>query len=201
MLNRGRRALPWPKGLRPLVRMLNNARAPSVLGLLLTYLMIGMPPQTYDVPRYTSAEMFAGREAYSDAWREVGKPVVTFDLIKGQRDNDITSSFGFANHLHKLLEVDLVALMAPVCSTWCQLNRWTSQRTASRPLGRSSRVNNNANCMVSRVMLCVWLCVATGTCFILEQPARSFMEHHPRFLELFRTHKIFKKELRMKDQI
>jgi len=188
-----------PKALKSVLQMLANAKAPSTLGLIISFMMIYMPPGTYDAPRYLSTEMFAGDQAYSDAWREVGEKVASLDIRFGP-DQDINSNRGFVMHLNRLLETDLVALLAPVCSTFTQMNLYTSGRSVARPLGNRSRANDAANMMVSRVVLLLWYCCSVGLCFIVEQPAGSLLEQHPRIQSLMKAKQLYKHKISMKDK-
>ena len=191
-----------PRALKPLLRMLGHARAPSVLGLIITYLMMSMPSDSYDKPKYDSLEIFAGDRAYTDAWTVDGLQACAIDQrydVDGDNMHDINSNIGFLHCLHKTLQVDLVNLMAPVCSTWVNLNTGTSGRSVGRPLGKASSRNREANKMVSRVLLLAWTCEAIGVCFIIEQPCGSWMEKHPRFQEFLKVHGLIRQYIEMED--
>ena len=53
--------------------------------------------------------------------------------------------------------------------------------------------------MVSRVVLLISLCQALGIPWFLEQPINSTMQLHPRFQQLLRWFRIFRKSLHMGD--
>jgi hypothetical protein len=196
--------LKKPRALKPMLRMLQMAKAPSVVGLLISYIMLGMPPETYDEPRWVSMESFAGERQYTDSWIEVGEKAVALDLkydVGMDNPNDINSSLGFAMHLNRLLQTELVSLWAPVCSTFTQINAGTSGRRLGRPLGWGSATNCYHNKMVSRVLLLLWVAIASGTMFILEQPAGSWMETHPRFQQFCKEHKVKRHKVEMKENL
>lgn len=194
MLNRPKQ----PKVLKPLLRMLGYAKAPSVLGLIITYLMMTMPPDLYAQPKYASLECFAGDRAVTDAWTSDGHKAFAIDEAYDIM-NDINSNFGFLFTLIKVIQTDLVVFMAPVCSSWVKLNTGTSGRSLGRPLGKRTARNRDANKMVSRVILLAWICVSLGLCFILEQPRGSWMELHPRFQEFVRVHGLKRSHIQMKE--
>ena len=54
-----------------------------------------------------------------------------------------------------------------------------------------------ANMMVSRVVLVMWLLACLGVCFVVEQPRGSLMEHHPRFEEFCIHFKVYRKCINM----
>jgi len=54
-----------------------------------------------------------------------------------------------------------------------------------------------ANKMVSRTVLLLWLCTAMGLLIILEQPAGSLMEMHPRMKEWIEKNDIKKVKINM----
>ncbi len=76
--------------------------------------------------------------------------------------------------------------MAPVCSSWTFLNRGTSGRHRSMPLGRFClhEYVREANVMVSRCTLLAWAALAVGAFYCLEQPAGSLLQYHPRWQQL-----------------
>jgi hypothetical protein len=102
------------------------------------------------------------------------------------------------NHVRTALQTDLGSLLAPVCSSYVWINVGTSGRTITRPEGDITRKYvRDANTMVSRVILLLWIHEARGTCWILEQPEGSLMQHHARFQELMTARKVFRKRICM----
>ena len=51
--------------------------------------------------------------------------------------------------------------------------------------------------MVSRTLLVLWVLIAKGCAFALEQPQSSILHAHPRFQEFVKKHNIFKVYFRM----
>ena len=80
------------------------------------------------------------------------------------------------------------------------MNRGTAKRTKDFPYG-DVRVPSvaNANTMVSRVVLLLYLVLALGGSFVLEQPINSMLECHPRFVEFFLQHKVWRHSVRMEE--
>jgi len=107
----------------------------------------------------------------------------SYEILKCETWN-MVSPIGFAHALtllHRLRPGSLVHL-APVCSSWTWMNRGTSKRSKERPLGDESLAYiQDANRMVSRCIMIAAICICLGHVFILEQPANSLMEHHPKF--------------------
>ena len=98
--------------------------------------------------------------------------------------------------------VDLGILLAPVCSTWTHMNSGTSGRCISNPLGRVDYASvAAANKMVSRVAILIWVACSLGVFFVLEQPAGSLLEYHPRMQDILKQFKIFRKTIWMSDDL
>ena len=78
-----------------------------------------------------------------------------------------------------------VVLLAPVCSSWSSMSRASSGRRWWNPDGFTGVTwVRDANVMVSRVTLLLWLCHALGLTFVLEQPSGSMMAANARFEQL-----------------
>ena len=61
-------------------------------------------------------------------------------------------------------------------------SRYTSGRTALQLWGnKNNGFVAEGNCLSSRVVLCMYLCMARGLRFILEQPDTSFLPKMPRY--------------------
>ena len=71
-----------PKGVRTLLRLLNHAKAPTVLGLIVGSLLMTLPmePSPYAKPRYLFAEVFAGIAAVTSAFKDAGHPAVVLGM-------------------------------------------------------------------------------------------------------------------------
>ena len=137
----------------------------------------------------------------TQAWKQNGDTAAAIDLKYDAQTCDILKNLGFLNHVTKILQTELSCLAGPVCSSWGWVNRGTSKRSLGRPLGNMT-VNRrvfDANVMVSRVVLLMWLMAAIGICFVIEQPANSLLEAHPRFQHLMKEHAIYKKRIEMKE--
>ena len=77
------------------------------------------------------------------------------------------------------------AVMCDLVSFPCSLFRASSGRSYLRPLGfLNIKWVQDANVMVSRVVLLLLLVVAQQSTFVLEQPRGSLMRRHPRYIWL-----------------
>ena len=89
-------------------------------------------------------------------------------------------------------------MVAPVCSSYVWVNRGTSRRCISCPLGNIRRTYIKlANVMVSRVALMLLLMYVKGILVILEQPQGSTLELHPRIQWLAKTIGMFRASISM----
>ena len=135
-------------------------------------------------PALLHVEFFSGEAAITRAMREACRQAASFDVRDEPVFQNMLTSEGFV--LAMLLVLRLVPgagmLAAPVCSTWVWLNRGTSLRSSGRRLGDTLRQQvRDANCMVARVVLLAILTTCRGLVWIIEQPANSLLEKHPRF--------------------
>ncbi|CAK9080181.1 unnamed protein product [Durusdinium trenchii] len=75
-----------------------------------------------------------------------------------------------------------LTLFAPDCSSWGLPCRGTSMRSFINPEGfESYQFVANANCMVSRMVLCIMLILSRSSYFLVEQPAQSLLYMHKRW--------------------
>jgi hypothetical protein len=131
----------------------------------------------------------------ADHWK--GFKVLTYE-INDSVLQDCLSDEGYIKLLCNVLKVRRtgIVVLAPVCSSFCWLNRSTSGRTLIDPLG-DERVKSvkDGNLMVSRVVLLLWLLKARGCVFVVEQPMGSILPEHPRFVDFLKkfpgTWKVF----------
>lgn len=188
-----------PPAMTSILKMLKKARAPTMLALLVSHMFLTFPASEL-TPKNDHVETFAGEQAVTQAWLADNCVAPAFD-IKISPLHDINSDIGFLLTLKEYLRLkpDLAgALMAPVCSTFVNLNMGFSKRSLHRPLGDISQAKiQNANLMVSRVMLLCWLLASIGVCFWLEQPSGSWMEKLPRFMQLCKHFKLHRKCINM----
>ena len=134
-------------------------------------------------------EFFAGTKVWASALKEQGYNIATMEINDDQPQQDILSPEGFIYAVTLLLRSKFRAVhhYATVCSSWVTINRGTSGRCLSRPLGRAELPYvARANIMVARASLLMLLGVCTGVGFILEQPMTSLMGEHPRMVQLRR---------------
>jgi hypothetical protein len=144
-----------------------------------------------------SVEYFAGQMEVSKAMARAGYITQYFEILKNDVMMNVIGSQGLAYAI--LLALKLrpggFCMLAPVCSTWVFMNRGTSGRSRACPLGRKGvKSVAEANEMVARVVLLLYIFQAKNVFWLLEQPASSVMQFHPRLQQfmgefhIFRTH-------------
>ena len=155
--------------MKSILKMLKKAGAPTMLALLVSHMFLTFPASEL-TPKNDHVEMFAGERAVTQAWLADNCVAPAFD-IKISPLHDINSDIGFLLTLKECLRLKTElagTLMAPVCSTFVNLNMGFSKRSLHRPLGDTSKVAiRNANLMVTRDMLLSWLLASLGVCFFL----------------------------------
>jgi hypothetical protein len=147
-----------------------------------------------------SLESFAGRKAVTRSFKAAGYSSIAYELEDDPENYDILSDRGFATLIFLALSLRRggFKLAAPVCSTWTWINRFTSGRSKSVPLGDLTKHQIlAANCMVSRVVLITMMCIWKQVFVIVEQPCLSLLQEHPRFAALCRSFPIFRATIQM----
>ena len=122
---------------------------------------------------------------------------LTYELLDSTPDlmQDVLTDAGFILLLKYVLRLRRtgMALLAPVCSSWCWLNRFTSGRSRDNWQGHTSvRSVREGNLMVSRVVLLLWLLGAMGCVYVMEQPLGSILDAHARFQAFLRKHLVWR---------
>ena len=172
--------------------------APAML-LHMVLVLVARPDLDYS-KRIAGLEMFAGDQAVTEADLARGLVAAAFDILHDKKGQNILTTVGFANacFLSTLLGPGSKALTAPVCSSWSWMSRYSTGRKMWRPLGFTRHHSvRKANKMVARVVLQLYLWQARSAFWILEQPARSCLEDHPRFQCFLEEHCIFRKHINM----
>ena len=153
-------------------------------------------------PAIYHLEFFSGMQAVTNAYLEQGVVAVPFEKLHDSQLYDLTGAQGFANAICLSLKLFLGGSCntAPVCSSWTFMNSGTSRRSRSLPLG-DVRIPSirNANQMVSRMVLLMYLLVARTIFVLWEQPKGSVMEAHPRFQEFLHFRKLHRAFARLWD--
>ena len=149
-----------------------------------------------------SLELFAGKQAYTNAVAADGRVGLALDKTFNEEDDfmNFLSARGFAlaMSLSLKLKVGAQTVSAPVCSTWVWMCRGTTKRTKLIPLGNQAlKCVSDGNTMVSRLMLLVLIFAVKGCFFIIEQPKGSLMEFHPRFVHVSRVLGLYRKHVEM----
>eukprot|EP00959_Pyramimonas_sp_CCMP1952_P029723 623763-Pyramimonas_sp.AAC.1 len=186
------------KQWKALARSLSWMGAPAILIRLVTQLYL--EPSINMSPTLDSVEYFAGDQQYTRAKARDGRIAVGFEIKDDPVMMDFLNPVGFlyAVSLCCRLKPGGQCVSAPVCSTWVWLSRGSTGRTKRRPLGNQLlKCVRDGNCMVSRLCLLMFIMYAKGVFFIIEQPANSLLEEHPKF-KLFRKHfTLYRKSISM----
>lgn len=165
----------------------------ALLRLLL--LLKQQPRLTAPLPRnITCVEVFAGQQRICKAFRRAGHAALPFDLDI-DKAMDILTDDGFVQIIAIMLQLQQpgpegllqpgLLWLAPVCSSWIFINRATSGRSQLLPLGDEAKPYvREANLMVSRTALLVWLAHGMGLDWVIEQPQSSILHMHPRIQDL-----------------
>ena len=133
------------QGMKPVLRMLKLARAPAVLGMMVGMLFMQSPEGTFTTPRFYMSESFAGQAAVTKAFRADGKPGMAMDKKYGDE-------FDILTHLKVILQTEVAAILAPVCSSFSRVNAGTAMRCTTRPLGNTQYDSvRNGNALVTRM--------------------------------------------------
>lgn len=127
-------------------------------------------------------ELFAGKGALTATFREGGRAAVAYDINAGAAENILTTA-GWLRALTLVLRLRHGALLwaGVPCSSFVFINRGTSKRSASNPLGSPTQPTVQlANEIVARVGLLLLLAIARGVGWVVEQPGSSLLPQHPR---------------------
>ena len=130
-------------------------------------------------------ELFAGSHSVSAGMNRYGYSCLGLDCLTVHASDDINTTPGFIRALTYILALDTGGLLwaAPPCSTWVFLNKGTSGRTRTDPLGKvQHRSVSKANEQVARVVLLILVAVLISNAYwMTEQPGNSLLECHPRW--------------------
>jgi len=138
--------------------------------LRLLYLLSQYPPITSTV---NAVELFAGRMRLSKALCRKGLFVLPYDCLSVWKRMDLCTDFGFALALWFVMCLQPGGLLwlAPVCTSWTFVNRWTSGRNPILIEGDATlEYVRLANLMVSRCALLIWVAEAKMCSWVVEQP-------------------------------
>jgi hypothetical protein len=140
-------------------------------------------------------ETFAGTRACSNAFVGFGRCSIPLDVVYDPILHDFNGDAGYAHvcALATKLYFGAAYNSGPVCSSWTYLNSGTACRSMAFPLGNTFVFSVRfANKMVSRQILLVYLLLAHGAFFFIEQPKGSRQEWHDRFQDLFRKVRMYR---------
>jgi len=173
--------------------------APVVLGRLIIKLLdaVGQLPEC-DLHH---VEYFAGCAHVAKAMLSAGYSVAAYEIRRDPIYHDFLSDRGFAVAVLLLLRLrsDGWLLAAIVCSSFVRINAG-SRRSQGRPLGDTTLPGVAAgNIMASRLALLAILASCLGCTFVIEQPAGSMLQWHPRMQLLCTRCVIRRKSIQMWD--
>lgn len=159
-------------------------------------------PHLDTLETFDSVEYFAGAAQYTRAVVTGGRNAVSYERNDDAELQDFLGGLGYCNAV--LFAVRLIrggqCVFAPVCSSWCWMNRYTSGRRPAWPLGNTRLASvDDANRMVTRVTLLLYILTLKAVFWVLEQPVNSLLERHPRFQQFMATHKIWRHCVHMLD--
>ncbi|CAK9106189.1 unnamed protein product [Durusdinium trenchii] len=150
---------------------------------LVQVIMKAFPPP----PRkYKNVDLFAGKCAISRSFKAQGYATCSMDIEINELD-DILSPVGFIRTLYAAIHIARGGLctMGVVCSSFTQINRGTSGRTAENPLGREHYPSvAKANLMLVRAVLIMITVLHFQGHWMLENPLSSIIDLMPRFRKL-----------------
>ena len=135
-----------------------------------------------DLPLYM-LEVFAGVGNIAKAFVARGMPALAFDrTYESETTEDVLHEKGLHKCLAMLIRVREKGLvwMAPQCSTWVWVSRFTYKRSAKQPLGDETHPDvQEANLVADVVAKIIIVCRALRIHYVVEQPSSSLLWHHP----------------------
>ena len=181
------------------LQVLIASGAPSALVKLVAAVQHAVPWSERHA--YNHVEFFAGQKAVTKAFVSKGCRALSFEL-KDCELLDVCSHCGYVCAILLCLRLawGAGALAAPVCSSWVWVSRSSTKRSLFNPLGScrcASVITGNE--MVSKLCLLIWLLHSMGVVWLVEQPANSLLEAHPRWQKLIATIKTWRVRIYMGD--
>jgi hypothetical protein len=190
---------PVPDSMASVVYALRQVGAPLVL-VQLVFSVMSMPGVDLD-RRFEWVEYFAGGKAVALGLAAAGRAAAAFEILDDAR-MDYNSGIGFIVAVVLTLKLRLGggSNLAPVCSTWVPMNKYSSGRSGGRPLGDHWHACvASANKMVTRVVLHCLLLSALGMFWVVEQPRQSSLMLHPRWQWLMSIMVVYEYAFNMED--
>ena len=197
--NLGKNGSAYQADLAALLRALSYLKAPLVL-IQLVHAVCSNGSHLAD--RLDSLELFAGKQEFTRKANQVGLKAAGFDILYDKKYGDFMGPLGYALSvlLASTLKPGGICVAAPVCSSWVWISRGTTGRTFKLPLGDTTcEFVRAGNSMVSRLVLIMYILMAKGIFFVIEQPRGSLMERHPRFKRMMSTYGIHRVYISMGD--
>lgn len=182
------------------LRHLLAVNGPAIICIIILLLVTRCPDILSASTQYDAVEMFAGDAAVTRALTGVGFRVLSLDIrymshTQHARAMDLCTPAGFAVALWAVMKLrpNALAVFAPVCSSFVWINRSTSGRSVSLPLGNTELQHVQVgNLLAARTALLAWLVSWRHGWWIIEQPSSSVMIDHPRMQQLVSHHTVYK---------
>ena len=167
--------------LRRLLRM----RAPIIIYQILWFIHMSLGAGvSCDLD---CVDYFAGIGGVARSFTDRMRKAVTFEILDDFELEDILKPLGMlkgCTYARKLRRRGL-GHWGTVCSSFIWICRSVTKRSKESPLGDGSvKSVRDGNCMVVRMVLTLFIILARGALWLLEQPKSSVMHLHPR-LALF----------------
>ncbi|CAE7217942.1 unnamed protein product, partial [Symbiodinium sp. CCMP2456] len=144
-------------------------------------------------------DFFSGKARLSLVAEGAGFKVAAYDKIYGDKRGakrgkrsamDLNSNAGMVLAISLILRSkldELVAAFGVVCSTWVPVNKGTSKRCYLCPHGDENVVSvRKGNKMMARSTILMYLVIAAGGNYVLENPQGSLVVLHARYVQLLR---------------
>ncbi|CAL1143856.1 unnamed protein product [Cladocopium goreaui] len=141
-------------------------------------------------------EKYAGIKTVAGAFQQYGFAAASFEYNDDPIFQNMLTGLGFAYGLActiRLYKACGLNFEAPVCSTWIWLNRSTSGRSGDSPMGfQHLQQVADANLMVARTVIYLYIMSLLGCCWCIEQPSSSLLEKHVAFQWLCKQTRVYR---------
>lgn len=201
-----RQKVPIPRALKArsceflFLQVLAHAGVPDAIILLVASAQLTVPWS--ERATLDHVEFFAGCKSVTKAFLDANQAAVAFEK-KDHAILNMNTAAGYLGALTLILRLRWggAALAAPVCSSWVWISRSVTRRSWFDPLGDFTKVSGvrQGNLMVSRLVALCYVMSAMGVSWIIEQPANSLMQWHPRWQTLLAQMNVFRHHIFMSD--
>lgn len=169
-------------GKTTLYRLRDYGAPASWVRLVMYVASVSAPVRDLDL-----LELFCGQGMLHKSAKLLGLASAGMDRELNPKLHDLLTTRGLLHAILAVLRlrVNSLLFLGIPCSSWVWLNRGTSKRSKSNPLGDTSIPSvATTSQLTSRCALLIMTAVARGSCWLLEQPSSSLLPHHPRMAQL-----------------